>query len=101
MRDELKPYYEILVKNSPFFKEFAKDKYIGSHNEAIVLEIWGAYSIIDPNFKSPFGCPSCVVDMIRYANIHRVTYMEKYPKEEPKEVKPVQMNFPKQKRKKK
>lgn len=90
MNEQLKPYYETLVKYSEFFDKWNKEKYIGRDNEGIVAAIWGAYKQINPSAKDPFGCTGCVKDMLFYANINRVTYMQSQLKRE---------TFPKHKKK--
>ena len=92
MTEKLKPHYEILVKHTPFFEKWQKERYISREDDGIVAAIWGAYKNIEPNAKDPFGCPGCVRDMLFYANINRVTYMEKFKE-------PTKMTFPKHKKK--
>ena len=89
------PQYEVLVKNTDFFDFFLREKYVPTNMTSQVYQIWEAYKIIDPNYKDPFGCPPCVADMIRMANIHRVTYLQKKGEE------PIKMTFPEHKKKKK
>lgn len=93
MTETLKPYYEILVKHSDFFDLWNREKYISQSNEVVVQAIFEAYKKIEPNAQSPFGCAGCVKDMLHYANIHRVTYMSKLPKE------PTKHTFPQHKKK--
>lgn len=80
---------EILVKHSELFEQAEINKSLPDASHASVQEIWGAFNLLNPQYKMDWCCGSCVFNMIKSADRIRKEYLK-----ERKE--PVKMTFPKQ-----